>query len=436
MTSYAPPTENVAIFDTINFTSGETVLTQNQADKRYLRFPNAQGTENLQAINVNGLATFNADATFNNNITLQDGTDTTSLYQLNITAFIENEENAGVIAFKTKDAGGISKQIFSGSADTVNFAANTTINLSVGNNDLEQTAGDTRMSKPLSMISSTNTDRSINNVFYKLQDRDFLSTTVGQIYANSNIFNYDNNASGGIHRFASDPEPNQLIPLEFSPSNMTIQTTNPPTCTAVQPAASDSSTRMPTTAWVQSAIAAIPIPPAVFVPVFKNFTNTQLSGASNTYSDGPQIIFSAGWNKQDIMFFRITAQISYNPDVNGEFQNTGNTMGILFFRPYYMTGEWGPIAGNVQYCSNTPSSVCAADRHICFYTPSYNIGNTSFFYLIGNGLTASIGAKNPGTGWAYCCSIEYLGGVSSGTGTVSFANGLGTSGLTTNNTLP
>jgi hypothetical protein len=59
MSSYAPPTENVAIFDSINFTSGDIALTQDQADKRYLRFPNAQGKETLQIIDVNGLATFN-----------------------------------------------------------------------------------------------------------------------------------------------------------------------------------------------------------------------------------------------------------------------------------------------------------------------------------------------------------------------------------------
>ena len=61
MTSYGPPSDDVAIFDTIYFKSGEEFLTQNQADKRYLRFPNAQGTENLQEINVNGNATFNAN---------------------------------------------------------------------------------------------------------------------------------------------------------------------------------------------------------------------------------------------------------------------------------------------------------------------------------------------------------------------------------------
>ena len=60
MADYKPPTEQLPIFDSSVFLSGDQTLTQNQADKRYLRYPNAQGTENLQAINVNGAADFNS----------------------------------------------------------------------------------------------------------------------------------------------------------------------------------------------------------------------------------------------------------------------------------------------------------------------------------------------------------------------------------------
>lgn len=59
MSSYSPPTENVPIFDALLFRAGEETLTQAQADKRYLRYPIAQGAETLQAINVNGVASMN-----------------------------------------------------------------------------------------------------------------------------------------------------------------------------------------------------------------------------------------------------------------------------------------------------------------------------------------------------------------------------------------
>lgn len=58
MATYNPPTENLAIFDPSVFAENDIPLTTAQGDKRYLRFPNAQGTENLASINVNGIATF------------------------------------------------------------------------------------------------------------------------------------------------------------------------------------------------------------------------------------------------------------------------------------------------------------------------------------------------------------------------------------------
>lgn len=58
MADYKPPTENLPIFDKSVFTTDTTVLTQGGADNRYLRYPNAQGPENLVDINVGGNATF------------------------------------------------------------------------------------------------------------------------------------------------------------------------------------------------------------------------------------------------------------------------------------------------------------------------------------------------------------------------------------------
>ena len=59
MAEYLPPTEDVAIFDTLNFNDGDTPLTYNKAVKYFLRYPIAQGTETLQTTNVNGLLTAN-----------------------------------------------------------------------------------------------------------------------------------------------------------------------------------------------------------------------------------------------------------------------------------------------------------------------------------------------------------------------------------------
>lgn len=66
MAIYNPPIKNLPIFDSSVFLTGDVFITQNQADKRYLRYQFAQGTENLQAIIVNGTALMNEKTTMTN----------------------------------------------------------------------------------------------------------------------------------------------------------------------------------------------------------------------------------------------------------------------------------------------------------------------------------------------------------------------------------
>ena len=61
-----PPTPNVDTFNNLYWISGDTALTTAEADLRYLKFPVAQGTENLQTTNVNGILTCNNDVIVNN----------------------------------------------------------------------------------------------------------------------------------------------------------------------------------------------------------------------------------------------------------------------------------------------------------------------------------------------------------------------------------
>ena len=80
MATYPPPTENLAIFDDSVFQVNNTPLTPAEGDKRYLRFPNAQGTENMQTTNVNGLLTMNAGGVVADTaLTFRDATDDTGI---------------------------------------------------------------------------------------------------------------------------------------------------------------------------------------------------------------------------------------------------------------------------------------------------------------------------------------------------------------------
>jgi len=65
--TYSPPSENLPIFDTSVFVNPNTeTLTIAEGLNYFLAFPNAQGTENLLAINVAGVATFTASANTDN----------------------------------------------------------------------------------------------------------------------------------------------------------------------------------------------------------------------------------------------------------------------------------------------------------------------------------------------------------------------------------
>ena len=70
MADYTPPTENLPIFDKIVFLTGNEFITTSQADKRYLRYPNAQGTENLLATNINGALVVNSSTNLNSSVNI------------------------------------------------------------------------------------------------------------------------------------------------------------------------------------------------------------------------------------------------------------------------------------------------------------------------------------------------------------------------------
>lgn len=94
MSSYNPPIENVPIFDSSLFreNNADTSLTITQADKRYLRYPVAQGNETLQGATIqgslianssstlNGIVNANNDLNVKNVITLQDTTAPATYY--------------------------------------------------------------------------------------------------------------------------------------------------------------------------------------------------------------------------------------------------------------------------------------------------------------------------------------------------------------------
>jgi hypothetical protein len=233
MSSYNPPIENVPIFDSALFReANDETLTIAVADKRYLKYPNAQGTENLQAINVNGVATFNSNGntitSANNNLLTITKTGTPST-----TGLVMN--NCGI------------------SQDGSNYS-----------NTLGQ----------INMIAG----RDFNNnggVIYQYQQS---SSNYVKQYISSGFLKWDSNLSGSLQNV-----------LTLNGTSLTF--VPPINSTATIPASNDSSTRVPTTAWVQSAISAN-------IPTQYTYTSQY-----NGYSGFANIIIPIGCVKFDIKVF-------------------------------------------------------------------------------------------------------------------------------------
>lgn len=94
---YLPPEENLAIFDPSVFKKPTDALTIGEADKRYLRYPNAQGTENFIDINVYGESNFQDKVIITDNTPSGSSTDILELKQ---------SQNANTMKFLLNPQGG------------------------------------------------------------------------------------------------------------------------------------------------------------------------------------------------------------------------------------------------------------------------------------------------------------------------------------------
>jgi len=149
MSSTNPPDPNVNTFNNLYWINSDVPITQAEADKRYLRFPTAQGTENLKAINVSGVATFNntaefnqvanfnttttfdGNATFNANVIIKDNASTSTLTidQQAVDTYITNNMTSGTIFLQTKDGGGVLNDTLAINSGSNGIVAGTKIDM-------------------------------------------------------------------------------------------------------------------------------------------------------------------------------------------------------------------------------------------------------------------------------------------------------------------
>lgn len=329
MAVYNPPIENLPIFDNNVFTSGNEVLTVDTANNKYLKFPIAQGAETLTDITVLGTSTFNGTLTQPNAIINIDQTDHTNNNVGNNLRATQVYGDLTLLRPSTQNGGGmqftdITTQTY-GNNYTQAFQSGTNFTLTSqslgGGITLRQrTAGNT-LRTPLTMLSTgstfatTSTDgnnitlaclETVSGKFIGFQP----SVSLGQqmpILAGDNqivsksqsntpnttalVVGCQSTVSNGlkvdsvnnITTIGQGGTTNGVYTTSFScdgtnsiikgPAQFT--STSPPTSDQTIPAPTDSSNKIPTTAWVQSAITTGGIVP-LFLRGYKFITNTNI----------------------------------------------------------------------------------------------------------------------------------------------------------------
>jgi hypothetical protein len=299
MADYDPPIENLPIFDSLMFKTGDEFITQRQGDKRYLRYPNAQGTENLQTVNISGTLTASGNAIFNNDLTSNDIFEIKDATTSATGKVIFNIESTGVplsrLRFVLNPGAGVLNPMTqlddvlmchgtsnpNATALTIASRANVscgmrltrdTITIGSGgsgtnpNNRINITpsvfqliGGGTNnnvsIDNNLVMSSTNSNNRNISTTYLNFNDIANNSPIAVCFVSGGGVLFFDNNFNGGQFGFTvNDSGGTQRTPLTMSANAFTIASVNPPTSSATIPV-NDNTTALATTAWTQALVA-------------------------------------------------------------------------------------------------------------------------------------------------------------------------------------
>lgn len=385
MANYNPPIENLPIFDTLVFTNGDTTITQNQADKRYLRFPVAQGLENFTDIIVYGNSTFNT-GTFNGNIQFNNPNGQSSVNSI----LIRDPTTSRAIGINTNSNDNTGDNIVN--AGDAYIGCNGDWCLSNFSSTSSKTNGIRLGTSSLLIGYGGTTDIPTNNITFTE-----TATTIGTnglTYSNATVQN--SAFTGGTAG-------------TYTNTNMTI----------------DANGKI-------SAISSGIVPTIPFAPKFANYSNYQsISGIG--YSSGTKINWAGSWGNLDYVMLRITAQGNWGNSGSG-WQNYATTCGQLILRPHYApSGIWANTTTTMaRYSTNSNNANIGFVGKTIYYTGAINNGTQDFFYIYGTANSIEFNFNSPSIvgGWEYTHLIEYICHSTSG-GTITITNGTGT-----NNSLP
>ena len=365
MAEYTRPLEDLPIFDNLVFLSNDTPVTIGYANSHYLRFPNAQGTENLQAINVSGAADFNNSVNIDGILTTTNAINMTggstalnniATRQLSLKDVTNGNSNGTAIytnnSVLTVDSVGptatntITQFALRNTANTVITPLQLTPTINNMNVSLDMTA-------PNAPIAPLYSNAIIRSRVYGFRDLNTGSIASSSLYQTNNnsgfdILNIDSwgpaspTLDGAIFMRTYSTITNSLvIPLYMSKDWVRTNTVLP---------SNDNTNSMPTTAWVQSLLSAY-VPPAPTSAVKRAWKSGNFTGGGGNSACDVTIsgcgTGSAIWTQNESLTLRVSyhqqwANSGTSPTVSTIYQSC--TADVVLY-PWRFTAGWLTQAG-------------------------------------------------------------------------------------------
>jgi hypothetical protein len=378
MATYPPPSFQSTIFDTnaFNHTLANGGLTQAEADTLYLKYPLAQAFETLNQIDVAGLATFETQAIFEGAMTISNSNQNTYL----------GNGYAPILSGSGTQNVGIGVGVFNSSS--VNLSSNTVVGYFAGNAMSNSSSNVLLGNSSGRNLTSGNQNTAIGFISGGNMNTGSGNILIGYSAGYNNGGNVDYSNCIVIANGASPSDSNQVIIGTTTQTSMNLVCSNNPTMSGyTQPASSDTTQKIATTAWVQSAIVGIGAGKV----------------SSNKYYGSQTITVPSGVYKCDIMVF-------------GQGGRAGQT------NQYGSYAVCGGSGGGGQVAMTCGLPVLAGNTFTLTTSTISSTGQTSFSLNFGGGTIALCSVYNGNDGSA---------GLSSGSG----AAGAGqTSAITTSST--
>lgn len=468
MATYAPPSniEDLTIFNPAYFESADQTLTQSEADKRYLRFPNAQGTENLQAINVSGIANFNTN--------INVGSSSTA----NNTPTLTTNKTNMVIGLGGQGKMDIECPVNLGGFASLNLTT-AQVNLS-SNSNILQTSGTQNNLNKTSFLTANGSSATPT-----IDITDTTATKSILVLPNSGAGSYNPATDAGSSVILAKGSAINTETLElttWSSTNGAVKLTPSSTSMGYGGTSNVSSTYVlcngtnvvvsPSLAFPDGSVQNSAFTGAgalsgsytlanitldsngkitaisngstssQFQPTFHNLANYQ-TGTSG-YSQGAYINWSGGWGALDYAIIRYRVQVNWGNSGSG-WQNYATSAGELIIRPFFSTaGVMGSLSSPNQFWTTNSGSLFGNVGKLLYSTGVSNNGSQGYFFIYGNGgsgggssgyIQLMCDAPGASGGWEFTQTYEYMCRSTSG-GSITFTNGAGGGTATTNNSLP